>query len=274
VSSDLWWSVWSVVAAALVVVVLFGALWTWGNRGGRISLVDVGWGAGFPLIAVAGFLVSGAGDPDRLTHVLLLVLPVLWGVRLAVHNGRRLARHDTEDPRYQQLLDDAGSSRARTTLTSVVAPQAGFMLVVALPIVLGQNNHEHWLPLSLVGVLLWAIGVFFETVGDWQLERFKAQPDSGDRVLDRGLWRYTRHPNYFGDVCAWWGTWLVAAHSWAGFAAVVGPVLMTYTIVAKTGSALTEKDMAESKPGFEEYVERTSAFFPLPPTRSEEHSRA
>ncbi|MEP7092235.1 MAG: DUF1295 domain-containing protein [Nocardioidaceae bacterium] len=256
---------WSVGAAVLSCAVLFGVFWVRGNRGGRISLVDVAWGAGFGVVAVVGLAVSSLGHPDQLTQLLLVAMPLVWGIRLATHNGRRLARHDSEDPRYEEMIQEADGSRARTTLLKVVAPQAAFMVVVSLPISIGQNNQSSWLPLTLLGVLLWAVGVFFEGVGDWQLERFKAEPDSGDRVMDRGLWRYTRHPNYFGDVCNWWGIWLVAAHSWAGLASLVGPALMTYTIIAKTGSAMTEKAMADSKPGFEEYVDRTSAFFPLPP---------
>lgn len=266
-TNDLALSGWSVAAAALTCLVGFGALWVRGNRGGRISLVDVGWGAGFPLVALVTLLVSSHGSPDRLTQLLLVAMPVLWGLRLAMHNGRRLARHDTEDPRYQELLEESDASRATTTLTKVVAPQAAFMLVVSLPITLGQNNQSGWLPLTLLGVALWSVGLFFEAVGDWQLDRFKVRPDSDEKVMDRGLWRLTRHPNYFGDVCCWWGTWLVAAHSWPGLASVVGPALMTYTILAKTGSAMTEKKMADSTPGFEEYVDRTSAFFPLPPKK-------
>ncbi len=266
-SSDLVLSGWSVAAAVVVCSVGFGALWVWGNRGGLISLVDVAWGAGFPVIALVTLVVSGQGSPDRSTQLLLVAMPAVWGVRLAVHNGRRLARHGTEDPRYQTMVDEADTSRARTTLTKVVLPQAGFMVVVSLPITLGQNNRDSWLPLTVLGVLVWAVGVFFEAVGDAQLQRFKARPDSDGKVMDEGLWRYTRHPNYFGDVCNWWGMWLVAAHSWPGLASAVGPALMTYTIIAKTGSAMTEKSMAGSKPGFEEYVERTSAFFPLPPRR-------
>ncbi len=263
--NDLARSALSVTAAAAVLVVVFGVLWARTSRAGRISLVDVAWGAGFPVVAVVALLVSGTGDPDQLTRWLLVALPATWGLRLAIHNGRRLARHDTEDPRYQDLIDGSPQSRPITTLVKVAVPQAASMLVVSLPITIGANNADSFWPLTMLGVVVWAVGVFFETVGDVQLERFKAQRDSQDEVLETGLWRYTRHPNYFGDVCNWWGIWLVSAYSWAGLASALGPALMTYLIVAKTGSRLTEQKMADSRPGYADYVARTSSFFPLPP---------
>jgi steroid 5-alpha reductase family enzyme len=109
--------------------------------------------------------------------------------------------------------------------------------------------------------------VFFETVGDYQLSAFKADPGNRGKLMDRGLWRYTRHPNYFGDACVWWGIWLVAAASWVGLATVVCPAAMTYLLTAKTGKALMEKGLSKSKPGYAEYVARTSGFLPLPPKR-------
>ncbi len=264
--NDLSLSLWTVLAGALAAGILFAAVWAWGNTRGRISVIDVAWGGGFALVSTVAFVVSGLDDPDPLTHVLLWLMPAIWGLRLAVHTGRRLAAHDGEDPRYESMIEDADSSRSVLTLRSLALPQAGAMVVVSLPITLGSNNQSSFWPLSILGVLIWAVGVFFEAVGDWQLERFKADPDSSE-VMDQGLWRYTRHPNYFGDVANWWGIWLVAAASWPGLLSAVGPALMTYTIIAKTGSALTEKNLSEEKPEYADYVERTSAFFPLPPRK-------
>ncbi|MEJ7721658.1 MAG: DUF1295 domain-containing protein [Ilumatobacteraceae bacterium] len=116
--------------------------------------------------------------------------------------------------------------------------------------------------------MIWAIGLTFETVGDLQLTRFRADPANKGQVMDHGLWRYTRHPNYFGDACVWWGIFLVAAEHWPGVLTILSPAVMTYLLVAKTGKALLERSMQESKPGYAEYVDRTSGFVPLPPRRS------
>ena len=129
--------------------------------------------------------------------------------------------------------------------------------------------YEH-APLGLVswlGAAVWAVGFGFEAVGDAQLRRFRADPANAGKVLDRGLWRYTRHPNYFGDACLWWGLYLLACSTWAGAATVLSPVAMTYTLARGTGKPLLEKGLRRSRPGYAHYVERTSGFFPLPPKR-------
>jgi steroid 5-alpha reductase family enzyme len=121
--------------------------------------------------------------------------------------------------------------------------------------------------LFVVGLVVWAIGFAFESIGDWQLARFRADPASKGQVMDHGLWRFTRHPNYFGDATMWWGIWLIAAQQWQGLVTVLSPVLMTWTLTRKTGKPLLEEGMADRRPGYREYVERTSGFFPLPPRR-------
>ena len=124
--------------------------------------------------------------------------------------------------------------------------------------------------LALVGLGLWAVGIFFEWVGDWQLARFKADPANRGEVMDRGLWRYTRHPNYFGDACVWWGIWIAAASAgwWVAAATVIGPLFLTFTLTKWSGAPLLEGGMRKSRPGYEDYKARTSAFFPLPPAKS------
>jgi steroid 5-alpha reductase family enzyme len=114
---------------------------------------------------------------------------------------------------------------------------------------------------------VWAVGLFFEAVGDAQLAAFKRDPDNKGKLMDQGLWRYTRHPNYFGDACIWTGIWIVVAGSWPGLATVVGPIAMTVFLTKVTGAALNEKGMKNTKPGYEDYVRRTSGFIPLPPRK-------
>ena len=118
-----------------------------------------------------------------------------------------------------------------------------------------------------MGAALWAVGFAFETVGDLQLTRFSSDPANRGRVLDTGLWRYTRHPNYFGDACVWWGLSVVAFSAWPGILTVLSPVLMTWLLARGTGKPLLEKDIGSRRPGYREYVERTSGFLPLPPRK-------
>ena len=120
--------------------------------------------------------------------------------------------------------------------------------------------------IDYVGVALWLVGMVFESVGDWQLARFKARPENADGVLDRGLWRYTRHPNYFGECCLWWGFYCLAVGAGAWWA-VISPLLMTVLLLKVSGVALLEKDMPARRPAYATYVRRTSAFLPLPPRK-------
>ena len=162
--------------------------------------------------------------------------------------------------------------------------QAVLILFIALPVLVGMTfsgidpdppgidpylSPPEELRLGLIawlGVVVWAVGLFFEAVGDWQLKQFKADPANKGKVMDRGLWRYTRHPNYFGDACVWWGIWLVVAETGVGVLTVLSPVVMTLFLTKGSGAALTERRMA-GRPGFDEYVARTSGFLPLPPKR-------
>jgi steroid 5-alpha reductase family enzyme len=168
-----------------------------------------------------------------------------------------------EDPRYVELLDRAPRNRNLFALRAVYLPQGVVLWFVSLPVQVTVFSTAGLNWLSWVGVALWAAGIFFEAVGDYQLSRFKADPANRGVVMDRGLWAYTRHPNYFGDACVWWGIFLVAASAWPGVLTVLSPVLMTYVLARGTGKKLLEARMSD-RPGFAAYVERTSGFFPLP----------
>lgn len=134
------------------------------------------------------------------------------------------------------------------------------------------SNEEIVWWLAGPGIAVWAIGLFFEATGDRQLAQFKKTLSKEDganegKLMDKGLWRYTRHPNYFGDACVWWGIWLVAASSWLGLATIIGPMAMTFFLTRVTGATLNEQGMKKSKPGYDEYMRRTSGFIPLPPKK-------
>jgi steroid 5-alpha reductase family enzyme len=199
-----------------------------------------------------------------LRRALLLALCVVWGVRLAVHIGRRTVGKP-EDPRYEQLLGKAKGSRELYAIRTVYLLQGALALVVAAPVLVGMFETGPVRVLGWIGVAVWLVGVFFEAVGDAQLERFRNDPDRGP-VMDRGLWRYTRHPNYFGDACVWWGLFLVTAERWPGVVTLPAPVLMTLLLTKGSGVRILERHMA-GRPGWDDYVARTSAFFPLPPKR-------
>jgi steroid 5-alpha reductase family enzyme len=195
-----------------------------------------------------------------------LALPVLWGLRLAVHIGRR-SIGKPEDPRYVQLLAKAKGNPDLYALRSIYLLQGLLALVIASPIMLGAFEGGSVGVVAWVGVAIWAVGLFFEATGDAQLERWRADPANRGKVIDAGLWRYTRHPNYFGDACVWWGIFLVAADALPGIATVYAPVLMTLLLTKGSGARLLEKHMSR-RAGWDDYAARTSMFFPLPPRKA------
>jgi steroid 5-alpha reductase family enzyme len=163
-----------------------------------------------------------------------------------------------------------GDKFAMISLRTVYLTQGLLMLLVSLPVQFGQmaDRPTRLGPLAWIGVALWAVGLAFETIGDLQLARFKAQPDSAGKVMDRGLWSWTRHPNYFGDFCVWWGLFVIAAETRLGLASFVGPLIMSVLLIRVSGVPMLEKTIGRRRPGYAEYVERTSGFFPRPPRRA------
>jgi steroid 5-alpha reductase family enzyme len=247
------------LAAVLVLAVTFLVA----LRVGRHAVVDVAWGLGFVAIALTSYLAAAdIGDDSR--RALVLVLTTVWGVRLAAHIARR-SRGQGEDPRYVELLGRADGNRTWFTVRKVYLTQGALMWFVSLPVQVGAFQDVGLGIVAWVGVTVWLVGMFFETVGDLQLQRFRDDPASRGKVLDTGLWRYTRHPNYFGDTCVWWGIWLVAASAWPGVLTVLSPLLMTWLLARGTGKPLLEKDIADRRPGYADYLRRTSGFVPLPP---------
>ena len=261
---------WGAFAAALpftvlAVVVLLGITLVVALRVGKHAVVDVTWGLGFAAVAVTAYALS-AGEGDAGRRLLVTLLTVVWGVRLAVHIGRRSRGHG-EDPRYAAMLAEAPGNPTWFAVRKVYLTQGAVMWFVSLPVQVACFEPAALGPMAWAGVLVWAVGLFFEAVGDWQLTRFRADPASKGQVLDTGLWRYTRHPNYFGDACVWWGLSLVAFSAWPGILTVLSPVVMTWLLAKGTGKPLLEKDMSSRRPGYVDYVKRTSGFVPLPPRK-------
>lgn len=250
-------------AAVLAVVVVHTVTFFVARRVGRYNVVDIAWSIGF--VAVAA-VAAAVGTGDLFRRLLLLVLTALWGLRLAGFLYVK-TKGGGEDPRYRDLL--RGDFSAGAVIRKVFAVQAVATWFVSLPLqlsaVLGPTPSA-LLPVTIAGVIVWAVGMTFEAVGDHQLRAFKADPANKGVIMDRGLWAWTRHPNYFGDAMVWWGLWLVTIAGWISLSTVLSPVLMTYLLVYVTGGRLTEKYM-RNRPGFSEYQSRTSFFVPRPPHR-------
>ena len=242
---------------------VFLALWLLSLRLRNASLVDVYWGPGFAAIAALAFAGS---DAPGARGVLLLAMTALWGVRLGAYLGWR-NRGGGEDPRYAAMRRRHGERFGRVSAYTVFGLQAALMWIVSLPVqvALLRPGGAGLGIADALGVALWATGLFFEGVGDWQLSRFLADPANRGRVMDRGLWRYTRHPNYFGDSLAWWGIFAVAASTPAGPWTLPSPVLMTFLLMRVSGVPLLERSLVRTRPGYRDYVERTSGFLPRPP---------
>jgi steroid 5-alpha reductase family enzyme len=229
------------------------------------AVVDVVWGLGFAVVALTSFLVStGSGDDGR--RALITTLTVVWGVRLGVHIASRSIGKG-EDPRYETLLRNAPGNPHLFALRRIYLTQAGSIWFISLPIQVANLETPSLGLLAWIGAAVWAVGFFFETVGDWQLSRFRNDPETDGEVLDTGLWRFTRHPNYFGDACVWWGLSLIAFDAWPGIVTILSPIAMTWLLAKGTGKPLLEKDIGDRRPGYADYVRRTSGFLPLPPKK-------
>ena len=256
------------VVNAVVSVALFVALWAINLKTRDPSFVDSWWALGMVVTALDSFLITGGGDPHRRT---LLVLCAIWGLRLGGYLLWRW-RKQGPDRRYSTMMGlaqkERGWSYAKASLLLVFALQLPLQFVVSLPVQLGQVAPTGDLGfLGWLGTALAVVGIGFETLGDWQLVQFKANPDNAGKVLDTGLWRYTRHPNYFGDACVWWGLYLIAAETGFGIWALPAPILITFLLTRWSGVPTVEGRMRRKRPDYEAYVARTSGFIPMPPKK-------
>lgn len=260
-------------------VLLIGAILTWLVSLARrnVAIVDSMWSLFFLAAALTYASVSaGAGAtapaPPNFTimwtwgarTVLVVLLVMIWALRLAVYITVRNWGHG-EDSRYVAIRRRNDPGFAFKSLYLVFILQALLAWVISLPLLGAALSPAPqslgWL--DVAGIVLWATGLFFETVGDWQLSLFKRDPANRGAVMDRGLWRYTRHPNYFGDFCVWWGLYLIALSGGAWWS-IVGPVLMSTLLMRVSGVTLLEKTIGKRRAGYDEYVKRTNAFFPGP----------
>lgn len=251
--------------ASLLIWVLVTLLWAWSVLIKNVSIVDIFWGIG--LVVVNVFYVFSTGDLNPRKY-LILALVTVWGLRLAIYLSIRNIGKG-EDFRYQQFRSNYGKERYWWVSYFQTFLLQGFLLmIVSLPL-LGISSSSHPGNLNLLdylGIIVWLVGIAFEAGGDYQLWRFRRNPENTGKVLDTGFWRYTRHPNYFGDSAVWWAYALfsIAAGS---YWQIVGSVIMTLLIIRVSGVSMLEKTLKISKPQYREYIQRTSSFFPWFPKK-------
>ena len=249
------------IGAAATIACLMLASWSVSLLRRDASIVDIVWGLGFVVVAWAAKFVTGASGAG---NWLLLMMVTVWGLRLAGYLAKRNLGNG-EDFRYRAMRRKHGERFAIVSLYSVFGLQGALMFVVSLPVTLGQRDTNAGAGfVVLLGFIVWAIGAYFEVVGDAQLARFKRDPRNTDQIMDQGLWGLTRHPNYFGDCLVWWGLAIVGSTQGAGPWAFLGAIVMTVLLVRISGAALLDRLLAKRKPGYAEYMERTSGFIPMP----------
>lgn len=241
-----------------LAVIFIGAFFKKDN-----SIVDIAWGPGFILVALLTFFME---EEFAARHVLMTVLVLVWGTRLAFHIFIR-NRGRGEDFRYAQWRRDWGKWFLLRSFFQIFMLQGLLLLVIAYPVILTNISRERGIfYLDFAGVALWIIGFFFEAVGDFQLSRFKRDPENRGRIMSSGLWKYTRHPNYFGEAVMWWGIFLIALSVKLGWTAIISPLLITFLLLRVSGVTMLEKKYIGNKE-FEEYAKKTSAFFPWFPKK-------
>lgn len=224
----------------------------------RNDVADLAWGLGFILVAWLSFLFFG----NSLKALLVNTLVTIWGVRLAYHIFKRL-KAKPEDARYKAWRDAWKNFYLRSYL-QVYLLQGLFMFLISIPIVFINKYSKDVAVFDLLGLLVWIFGFYFESTADKQLSNFIKNPNNKGKLMDKGLWKYSRHPNYFGEVTQWWGIFLIALSIKSGYLTILGPLTITVLILFLSGIPLLEKKYA-GRADFEEYKKRTSVFFPLPP---------
>ena len=244
----------------LAAIMVFGLFfWAVSVVKRDVSIVDSLWSLMF-LLATGVYVASLEETGPR--NLLVLALVTVWALRLSGHITVR-NWGEGEDYRYQQIRANNEPGFTFKSLYIVFGLQGALAWIISMPLLLSLASPQPIGWLDITGVVLWIIGMVFEAGGDYQLLRFKSDPANRGKVLDTGLWRYTRHPNYFGEACIWWGYFAIALSA-GGWWSIYAPALMTFLLLRVSGVAMLEKDIHERRPAYREYIERTNAFIPGP----------
>lgn len=244
---------------AILLFETFWFLFAWAR--GRNDVADVAWGFGFVVVAGVSLAMGDANAPRGL---LVSALVLAWGARLALHIHARNAKRG-EDPRYRQWREAWGRWFLLRSFFQIYVLQGTLLVIVAIPIIFANTSAEtSWTIMDGLGLSVWLFGFIFESVGDWQLLKFMRNPANKGKLMTTGLWRFTRHPNYFGEVTLWWGVWLIVCAIPNGWMTLVGPLTITFLILKVSGIPMLEQHYA-GRADFEAYKRSTSIFLPLPP---------
>lgn len=247
-----------------VLLALFTLLWVVSVRIRDASIVDIFWGLGFIAVAWTTRLQLDLPSPES---IVLPIAATLWGLRLAIYLATRNLGHG-EDRRYAAMRKQRPNTFTIWSLFAIFWFQGVLCLIITLPLQVGQ-----WVPrtapgltlVEVIGLAIFAFGLTWQTIGDAQLSRFKAFSHNRGKVMDRGLWRFSRHPNYFGEAVLWWGLWLVVAALPGTHWTIVGPLVITILLLKVSGVSLLEKTIVDRRPAYADYIRRTNAFIPGPP---------
>jgi steroid 5-alpha reductase family enzyme len=254
----------AMLIAAITIMFVMVATWLLSLALKNASIVDIVWGLGF---VITSWVLALTIDGDSTRQILLAVMVGAWGLRLGGYLAKRNIGHG-EDWRYKAMRKKKGPRFGLISLVTVFGLQGVLMWVVSLPVMFGNSDATPGAgPLAVIGVMVWAVGLSFEAVGDWQLAKFKKDPSNAGKVMQTGLWSLTRHPNYFGDALLWWGIGIVGAETGTGVIGFIGPVVMTVFLLRVSGVPMLERSLMKRREGYAEYAARTSAFIPRPPKR-------
>ena len=259
-------SLFQIIGLSLAAVLVYmTAIWLVSLALRNASIVDMFWGLGFVLLAAVYF---AATDGVIGRKILITILVAVWGLRLSLYILWRNWGQG-EDYRYRAFREKAGEKFWWVSFFQVFLLQGVLLWLISAPILAAQfyDSPDEVAVTDILGPLVWGVGFVFESVGDWQLASFKADPANKGKVMQSGLWRYTRHPNYFGDTTVWWGYFVIAAGTVDGLWTVFSPILMTVLLMRVSGVALLERAQVRTKPQYRAYIESTSAFLPWFPRR-------
>ena len=247
-----------------VSLVLMTGLWIVSLLVKNVSIVDIFWSL---TILSIGWVYGAQSELITTPHLVVLAFLHLWAIRLAFYLAWR-SWGEPEDKRYRAMRDARGTSFRWVSLFTVFWLQAGLAWLVSLPLLFVFQADVTIRYADAFAIALFLIGFFFEAIGDWQMDRFRSDPNNRGQVCDGGLWRYTRHPNYFGEAVLWWGFWVFALARSAPFWSVLSPLLLTFLLLRVSGARLLERSLIKEKPAYQDYVRRTSAFVPWMPDRT------
>jgi len=260
----------ALIASGVFIFAFMTAIWIASLILKNTSIVDIFWGLGFVLTSWLVFLIANP-NPD-IFKLILLSLVSIWGLRLSIYIFIRNHRKP-EDFRYKAWREEHGPNWWWYSFFQTFLLQGLFMWIISTPLSAAFiSTKQSFIPIAIIGLILWIIGFYFEAMGDYQLSRFKSNPSNKGKVLDTGVWRYSRHPNYFGDSAQWWGFFILAA-SFGAYWTIYSPILMTLLLLRVSGVTLLEKTLKETKPQYKEYIETTSSFIPWFPKKKENNSK-